>query len=300
MTSAPDPSHHDLSRLVDALEQAAEARSADAVVRAVEASAARSAARAQRARTKAQLMQVRAELAAQKHQRRTGLRRSREDTRAMLDDIRNDVDMLRVQVRDEQTATREALAQISHDRRQRLEEVRYVMAVQAAARRQRTAALLDRFAEQRHLTAAKQDDHLASYRDGLRQAVGSALGGHRALRRWWRQGWSRRRTLPAGVAVEVGPPPPSTRSRLAAPSVADLVALPTAIAESASPAHRDGPESDDAVVQAAPATEWLATAAARTFADLARSAVVGPAGSRCIAPTATAGPSAGEPAHARQ
>ena len=277
---------HDVARLVDALDQAAEARSADAVVRAVEASAARQSARAQRARTKAELMQVRADLAAQKQQRRAGLNRSRDETRARLDDIRNDVDLLRTQVRDGQNAVREALAQVAHDRRQRLEEVRYVMAVQAAARRQRTAALLDRFAEQRHLTTAQQNHRLSSYRDALRQAVGASLGGHRTLRHWWRQGWLRRRTPPAGGAVEMGPPPPSTKLRDTAPSVADLVALPPAIAEAAAPVHPDAATSDGSVPEAAPVTGWLATAAAKTFGDLARSAVVGPVGSRCIAPAA--------------
>lgn len=222
----------DFSRLVDELEHAAEERSADAVVRAAEASAVKSSVAALRALARAQRAQAQSELAAMGRRRRNAQQQARSDARAILDDIRNDVDLLRGQTRGEQMARRQALAGIAQDRQQRLEEVRYRIAVGAAARRQRIAAMLDRFAEQRAAEGAELHDRLAGYTSRLRHAVGETLIQYRQQRAALRQAWRRRRLTQARSSDAPQRPPPVALAP-PVPTLADLVAIPAAMTVSA-------------------------------------------------------------------
>lgn len=260
----------DFTRLVDELEHAAEERSADAIVRAAEASAVRSSVAALRALARAQRAQARSELAAMGRQRRDSQRQSRSDARAVLDDIRNDVDLLRGQIRGEQMAKRQALARIAQDRHQRLEEVRYQIAVSAAARRKRIAAMLDRFAEQRALEGAELHDRLAGYTSQLRHSVGEALIQYRQQRTALRQAWRHVRSAQARNGA-AGRRPPSVTLAPPVPTLADLVTIPAALTVAAfQPPIAVQADADTAQGEIGECVvDWLAGAAVSTPSDAA-------------------------------
>ena len=262
----------DFSRLVDELEHAAEERSADAVVRAAEASAVKSSLAALREQARAQRAQARSELAAMGRQRRDSRRQARSDARAVLDDIRNDVDLLLGQIRGEQLANRQALARIAEDRQQRLEEVRYRIAVGAAARRKRIAAMLDRFAERRQLEGAELHDRLSGYTRRLRHAVGEALVEYRQQRAALRQAWRRRR-LTHSRSIGAENRPPSVTMAPPVPTLADLVAIPAAMPVSALRSTVDAKARADAAKGDAgqSVADWLADAAVMAPPGPARS-----------------------------